>query len=175
MALPFSADEIFAMAEQIERNGVKFYRRAAEAQHDSRLRQMLLDLADWEQQHVNIFTAMRAELAAKGGAVRLEPGTEADLYLRALADGRVFDVKGDPSGKLTGDESPGEILRTAIGLEKDSIVFYVGMKEMVSSQADKDRVGAIIREEMRHVSQLDGELGRLKPQADRPRGRQAGG
>ena len=29
MVIPFSADEVFEMAEQIERNGAKFYRAAA--------------------------------------------------------------------------------------------------------------------------------------------------
>jgi len=30
MPIPFNADEVFEMAEQIERNGARFYRAAAE-------------------------------------------------------------------------------------------------------------------------------------------------
>lgn len=162
MALRYSADEIFALAEQIERNGVKFYTRAAEAAGDAESKRLLLDLAGWEREHVKAFGAMRADFAAKGGAAALDAGGEAELYLRAMADGRVFDVRGDPSASLTGAETLADILRTAMGLEKDSIVFYLGMKEMVSARQDKEKVDAIIKEEMRHVVVLDTWLGQLE-------------
>ena len=162
MTVPYSADEIFAMAEQIERNGVNFYRRAAEFAGDAKCRQLLERLAVWEQEHETTFAAMRAGFAAKGGAVSLDPGSEGDLYLRAMADGRVFDVGGDPSAGLTGSETMPDILRTAIALEKDSIIFYLGMREMVPDRRDKDRVDAIIKEEMQHVVVLDTQLGEME-------------
>lgn len=162
MALTYSADEIFAMAEQIERNGVNFYRRAAEFAGDAKCRQLLRDLTGWEQEHERAFAAMRAGFAAKGGAVSLDPGSEGDLYLRAMAHGRVFDAGGDPSAGLTGSETMAEILRAAIGLEKDSIIFYLGMREMVPEGTDKDRVDAVIKEEMQHVVVLDTQLGEME-------------
>ena len=160
MALRYSADEILAMAQQIERNGADFYRRAAESAGDAKCRRLLQDLAGWEEEHLSTFTAMRAEFAAQGGGAAHEPGGEADLYLRAIVDGRVFDTKADPAAKLTGSDPLAEMLRTAIGLEKDSIVFYVGVKEMLSDNLGKDRVEGIIREEMSHVVFLNGELAR---------------
>jgi hypothetical protein len=48
MSVPFNADEIFAIAEQIERNADRFYRRAAQDTVDSDLRKKLLDLAAME-------------------------------------------------------------------------------------------------------------------------------
>jgi rubrerythrin len=44
MSTPFNADEILEMAEQIERNGARFYRRAAEGAVDPRNRQLLSSL-----------------------------------------------------------------------------------------------------------------------------------
>ena len=39
---------VFEIAEKIERNGAKSYRRAAELFDDSRTRNMFLRLGDWE-------------------------------------------------------------------------------------------------------------------------------
>jgi rubrerythrin len=49
MSITFNAFEIFEIAEQIERNGVKFYRKAAKGISDQDLRQTLLELADMEE------------------------------------------------------------------------------------------------------------------------------
>jgi rubrerythrin len=46
----------------------------------------------------------------------------------------------------------------AIGIERDSIDFYVGLKEAVSHRAGKDKVEDIIKEEMRHIVILDQSL-----------------
>ena len=59
---------------------------------------------------------------------------------------------------MTGNEPPEEVLRTAIGLEKDSIAFYVGIMEFVPPELGKFRVADIIKEEMRHVVILNAEL-----------------
>ena len=57
-----------------------------------------------------------------------DPDNQAALYLRAMVDGKVFDIKKDPSNVLSEVKTLEEILHIAIGLEKDSIVFYMGIK-----------------------------------------------
>jgi rubrerythrin len=163
MSVIFNADEIFEMAEQIERNGAKFYRKAADAAVSVRARPLLLRLASMEDDHERTFAAMRTSLSPQQRAAMVfDPDDQAVLYLRVIAGGYVFDVKGDPSKRLTGRETMGEILRTAIVLEKDSIVFYVGIKEKVPERLGKDKVDAVIREEMSHVTLLSNELAGLK-------------
>ena len=44
-----------------------------------------------------------------------------------------------------------EILKSAIEAEKDSIVFYLGMKEAIPQNLGRDRIEAIIKEEMEHI------------------------
>jgi rubrerythrin len=51
-----------------------------------------------------------------------------------------------------------EILKAAITAEKDSIAFYLGMKDAVSDSHGKQRVEAIIKEEMQHIRILSKEL-----------------
>ena len=163
MGISFNADEIFEMAEQIERNGAKFYRRAAEKFSDSAAREKLLELAAMEERHEKTFAAIRSELT---GSVRMEstfdPENQAALYLQAIADGKVFDIKKDPSDILSEGKTLEEILHIAIGLEKDSIVFYMGIKDMVPEKLGKEKIDVIIKEEMGHIIDLNNQLNLLK-------------
>jgi len=162
MSIHFNADEIFEMAEQIERNGAKFYRKAAESAEESGLRQTLLDLAAMEDEHEKTFASMRADLSAEQRApVTFDPEGQATVYLRAMADGYVFDVRAVPSELLTGDETLTDVLHTAIGLEKDSIIFYLGIKEMVPEKLGKGKIEQIIKEEMGHITGLSNKLASL--------------
>ena len=165
MSYYFNADEIFEMAEQIERNGAKFYRRAAEQVTSPDGRQLLLDLAAMEDGHEKLFISMRAELSKQGQAVTVDPvfdpEGEAGLYLQAMADGHIFDVREDPGESLTGEESLADIYQSAIGREKDAVIFFLGMKDMVSERLGKDKIDGIIKEEMGHVTALSRQLAKL--------------
>ena len=157
--ITFNADEIYQIAEQMERNGAKFYRKAADGASDATCKQVLTKLADMEQDHERTFAAMRADLAGTEKApTTFDPDNEGALYLQAAADGKVFDYNADPSERLSGSEPLDDILTTAIGLEKDSIVFYLSMKKMVPDARGKGRIDAIIEQEMGHVIILNEQL-----------------
>jgi len=159
VSIHFNADEIFRMAEQIERNGRDFYAQAANRTAESRSAQFLLGLAAMEAEHEKIFAGMRAGLSERERKATVpDPDDQALVYLRAWADGHVFDVRGRPAEKLTGKEKVEDILRIAIGLEKDSIVFYLGMKDAVPARLGRSKIDQIIKEEMSHVSSLSREL-----------------
>jgi len=163
MSITFNAFEIFEMAEQIERNGVKFYRKAAEGISDRDVRQTLLDIADMEAEHEETFASMRKQLSDEERELRVvDPENEVALYLQAMANGHVFDLKKDPGEQLTGTETVEDILKLAIDAEKDSIVFYLGLKDFVPVKAGKDKVEAIIKEEMGHIAVLNRRLPALK-------------
>ena len=160
MGVTFSADEIFEMAEQIERNGAKFYRAAAKKL--PQVRQMFLNLAAMEDEHEKTFAGMRSQLTGREQQPDVfDPEGEAQTYLRVMADGHVFDVKADPLEKMKGQQKPQDILQIAIGIEKDSIAFYAGLKEFVSVKAGKDKVEAIINEEFGHIATLQNNLAGL--------------
>ena len=162
MSLKFNADEIYEMAEQIERNGVRFYKFVAEKAADEKTRKLLLELADMEVEHEKVFAALREQLSSKDREpMAFDPDNQLGSYLQAMADGKVFDVKADPTDSLTGQESLEEVLRLALGREKDSVVFYLGMKEMVAEGSGRDKVDRIIKEELSHIGALSTELDAL--------------
>ncbi|MGD2096762.1 MAG: ferritin family protein [Desulfobacterales bacterium] len=153
MGYDFNADEVFEMAEQMERNGAKFYRDAAETAADPSNKDMLLGLSKMEEAHEKIFESMRAELSsAEKASTVFDPSGDAAQYLRALVDSRVFFEKEIDVTSMV------EILKSAIEAEKDSIVFYLGMKEAVPKNLGQNRIEAIIKEEMGHIQMLTKHL-----------------
>ena len=159
MAISFNADEIFEMAEEIERNGAKFYRKAAEKATQPEIKQMLLDMAVTEDGHLNEFQEMRLGLSeAEKAEMTFDPENEAALYLQTMADAHGVEGKKSPTEELTGTESISEILSIAVNAEKESIVFYNGLKNFVSATAGKNKIDAIILEEVGHVATLNQRL-----------------
>ncbi|MBD3236817.1 MAG: rubrerythrin [Candidatus Eisenbacteria bacterium] len=155
----FNAFEIFEMAEQVERNGARFYRRAAELAQDEAARELLLSLAGMEETHERTFAEMKQELATgEEAAARLESYGETVHYLRAFADGLLFDPHAGTAERITPETSLKEILQMAIAAEKDSIAIYVGLRNLVPDAAGRERVDTIIREEMSHASVLSEHL-----------------
>jgi rubrerythrin len=157
MSIDFNADEVFEIAEQIERNGAKFYRKAAESITDSNAKEFLIDLAKMEDDHEKMFKSMRAELSQDEKVVTtFDPDGDAERYLRALADTRIFYEKDISTDSLE------NIFKSALTAEKDSIVFYLGMKDVVPAHLGKDKLDGIIKEEMSHIRIISDKLLELK-------------
>ena len=159
MAITFNADEIFEMAEEIERKGAKFYKKAAEKAPDSDMKDFFNSMADMEENHLKIFGEMRKELSdAEKGETVYDPEDEAMLYLQAMADAKGWEGMITPTKEFTGNESMREVIETALNAEKESVVFYYGLKSMVPEQAGQDKVEKIIKEELSHIRTLLGYL-----------------
>jgi len=157
MAYDFNADEMFQIAIKIEENGARFYRRAAELQSDPSNREMLGKLEAMEKSHQNTFEKMRSRITdAEKTATVFDPAGDASQYLAAMAD--THGGEGDPSAAdaLTGKSSMNEIVNIAIGLEKESILFYLGLKDLVPPEFGQDKLDEIIGQERRHIIQLNG-------------------
>ncbi len=158
MTVTFNAFEVFEIAEQIERNGINFYIRAAELFDDTNTCQMFLRLAEWEKEHERTFARMKQQLSEQG---RKASDSEADDLLpdpRVMAGLAVFGIRSDPVEELRGRQDKIDIIRRAVEKEKDSIVFYHGLKEFVPAGTDKNKIDDIIKEEMRHIVILDQSL-----------------
>ncbi|MFO7714109.1 ferritin-like domain-containing protein [Desulfosarcina sp.] len=153
MSYDFNADDVFEMAEQIERNGAVFYRKAAADVSDPDGVNFLLDLAAMEDNHEKTFANMRRELSeTEKVSTAFDPDNEAAAYLKALADTRIFFEKEIDTTSMHA------ILKAAILAEKDSIVFYLGMKDLVPEALGQSRLDDIIKEEMSHIKLLSRRL-----------------
>lgn len=157
-----SLDDLFAMAIEFERNGASFYARAAASAAGRPHAGLLLRLAAMEQMHEKRFAALRQSLSEeRAAAVPFEPPAEKALYLKALADTRVFPASGLVPDELANANGLAEALRYAIDREKDSVVFYSTMQEFVPLHQGREQIQTIIAEELGHVHLLTAELSKL--------------
>ena len=144
--------EVLEVAEKIERNGAKFYRRAAATCNDADISSLFVQLGQWESRHIQLFREMKEELAEQKWALGdIAPDRVGAPDAQALAGLAVFGIQPDPAQQLTGEESRADVLRMAIEKEKDSIVYYTGLKDFVPRERDREVIEAIIQEEMKHV------------------------
>jgi len=154
MTLTFTAEEILDIAERMERNGAAFYRAAADLVDNAALRLKLNELADMEDAHERAFAAIRGALPPARKDAAAKSGEDVGPYLRAMADASSFDRSIDPTELARSNASLEALLKVAIELEKESILFYLGLRELVASVATRERLDEILREEREHVAIL---------------------
>src|SRR3989339_1491220 len=110
MGVSFTAFEIFEIAEQIERNGAKFYRKAAEKTADKSMRHFFSQLAEMEDNHEKVFAEMRKLLSDDArDTMVFDPDNEMVYYLKAMATSAGWEGKVSPRLELTGLETPKQI------------------------------------------------------------------
>ena len=151
MSISFSGSELINIAIGIERTGIAFYDIMAKSTENAAARDTFRHLADMEREHFQIFQDMLGE-ADKYQIPETYPG-EYTAYLQALVDSAVFTDDFVTSEMVTKVNSDIEALELAIGAEKDSLLFYYGIKEVLAERAHP-RINKIIAEEKSHLRQL---------------------
>ena len=157
MKLYFNSDEVFEMAEDIERQGAAFYTKAAGLFSDTDIKNLLEGLSKMEVSHEKAFKKMRSDIlsdAFKG----YDPDEMAAAYINSFTEGKVFSKGSDMCDALGAKSTLSEILKMAIEAEKNSILFYTGIKKALPETMAKDAIEDIISEEMKHIVMLTGKL-----------------
>lgn len=151
MSISFSGSELINTAIGIERRGVAFYDMMADSTKNAVARDVFRYLADMERQHIQIFQGMLGE----ADKYQFSPGSagEYTAYLQALVDSAVFTDELVASEMATQAESDIAALELAIGAEKDSILFYYQMRDIMPQRA-QPTVNRVISEEKSHLRQL---------------------
>ncbi len=160
MTVKFNAKEVFEIAENIEANGAVFYRTAAKM-HPNQA-DLLNRFAGMEEEHKATFASMKEAILGMGDVDMLnDPNDDASLYLESIADTHGGEGSPGMAQQLTGNESVEEIMDLAVHAEKKSILFYVGLKDLVPESLGKKHVDRIISEEKQHVITLLAEKAKL--------------
>lgn len=148
----FTANDIFDVAESIERNASEFYRETSERISDEATRKVLLDVASLEDGHLKIFQRMRRKFHHEEGVFIYELDDRSAMYLQTMADARGWEGRKSPLEELSGQETAREIIEIALNAENESVAFYCGLKNLVATQTDREIVEKIILEELGHIS-----------------------
>jgi rubrerythrin len=163
MGRGLTAYEILEIAEQMERNAARFYRRAAALCEDPKVGKLLTELAQWESRHVQVFTEMREQLSARAW----ELGHREPDHVGCpppVPTPPVFGERADPSRELTGRENKADVFALAIRKQEYLIAYYTGLKEFVLGKSNIRVLKDIIREENRHLRILADSLARISRQ-----------
>lgn len=152
----YSAAEALELAMEIETNGEAFYNAILEEDTESETAELFRDLAAQERNHYAVFRQM-LERVSSGPDI---PDPEYDqymMYMRVALDRALFS--GEDKALLLAKEANDvdSALRAALGFEKDTLLFFYDLREMVSER-DRDSITRIIREEKTHVRRLAGML-----------------
>ena len=116
-----------------------------------------------EDRHKISFEEMKKVLSEGEQADTVfDPNDELSMYLNAMADAQGGEGDPDVLELITGKETMEEIVQIAIGLEKKSILFYVGIEDLVPDKLGREKIDEIIREEKKHIAQLNGFLNKAK-------------
>ena len=152
----FNINEIFELAEQIERNGYAFYCRAAEIAEDEGAKKFLLDLADMENDHEKLFIEMKKRFTSGGVDSPFDADDIALSYLRSMVDGEIFSNLQPTADLLTGSESVAELKKLAIEFEKNTVVYFVALRNAVKDEKEKALIERLVDEEIQHIAILTG-------------------
>jgi rubrerythrin len=146
MSIAFSAGELIDIAIGIERRGITFYDVMAKSTDNEMARRVFEELVEMERGHVEIFQGMLDE----ADKYQLDENATAEYadYLQALVDSAVFT-----SDMATQAESDIKAVELGISAEKDSILFYYQMKDIMPPSA-VPMINRIIAEEKSHLRQL---------------------
>jgi rubrerythrin len=151
MSIVFSPGELINIAIGIERSGITFYDIMARTTDSEMAREIFEEFVAMERAHLNMFQDM---LAATDKRLPPETSTsEYSSYLQALIDDAVFTNDAIMSEVVTQADSDIKALEVGISAEKDSILFYHEMKEIMPGPTIPD-LERIITEEKSHLQQL---------------------
>ena len=162
MAITFNTDEVFDIAEQIEGNGQKFYSTSAQRVNEPKAKSVLTDLANMEAEHLKTFQSLHAKLDAKTREeLTWDPDGEAVAYLEAAANSHIFKTSADPSSLLPNNAGAKEILELALQFEKDTVVYFLGVADMVPERLGKSEVLGLAKQEQGHIALIQRTLSSL--------------
>jgi rubrerythrin len=151
MGNKFAGSEVVEIGIQIEKNGRDFYSALAKNSKNPEASQVFKYLAGEEEKHIKAFQGILDKLE------KYEPaGLDADeyyAYMNALASEYVFTQKNKGEEVAKTIKADKEAIGIGIKFEKDSIVFYVGIKRVVPEYGQKI-VEQLINQEQNHLKQL---------------------
>ena len=147
--------DVFELAEQLEKNGMQFYQRCADHVDSAEGRELLLEIASMEKEHLLELMKINSMLFETDTAsIPLTMEGHALETIQYIIKVRPFYGRDLPLSSLE------EILTAAIRMEEDFILFYKGIKNLVPEEF-MGRVDRLVKEEERHIEILRIKLDEL--------------
>jgi rubrerythrin len=144
------------MAMGIEQSGEAFYRAVAGKALSAEMRALFTDLAEQEVKHYQVF-AKFAQSVRNQPLMLAEEWDEYQGYLEATVQSALFEGPDKALTAAEGVKDEREAVGMAMGFEKETMLFFHDLRDMVPER-DHELIERIIAEERRHLRRLAGML-----------------
>jgi rubrerythrin len=151
MAL-IDARELIKMAKRDEDVGAEFYKALAERAKDEKLSKSYLEIREQELSHSKRFQGMLDEL--RDYVPREEQPGDYEEYYNSFLSKRSYMETDDAVEMARGISDDIEGIKFALAQEKNTLLFFLEMKELVPSNQHKEFIEIIIDEERGHITEL---------------------
>jgi rubrerythrin len=148
--------ELFQIAMKVERNASDFYKKAANLYDNVGVSELFMRLHSWESEHLDVIGEMYSQILQKSRDNENYLPTKIETPETGLMAGlAVFGIHPDPLDKLSGSENCMQAIDLAVRNEKDTVVFFTGLKGFMTDPEGQHNIDSIISEEIRHISHLE--------------------
>lgn len=151
MSVKYSIDEVLKFAIEIEKEGELFYRVMASKTSNKDMKKLCLKLSDDERKHMEIYENMLEILGPDPNEYIYGMENEYIAYLHAFIEKTVFNDE-KINGVIESFNDENTFLKYAIEKEKDSIDYYMNMKNLLTESSPV--IDKVIKEEESHIEVL---------------------
>jgi rubrerythrin len=152
--IPYSLNEIVEFAVQIEHDGYAFYNEAIKHKGlDTKALNLLTLLRDQELEHEKTFLALRDNEDIKNVVLSGDWEVVA-AYLKYIVEARIFDDENSAIQLAIRAKDAKNVVEYAIQFEKDTLLFFHTIKDVITIPKAQDALAKIIQEEISHVLKL---------------------
>jgi rubrerythrin len=148
----FKAADVIELALQIEKNGEVFYNRVAEKMDSAEIKSVFKDLAEQEAFHYQTFEKL-AQTTWDSPMFTSGDWQDYLVYLNATVQSAFFEGSDKSLALAEKVNDPQEAIRMAMGFEKETLLFFHDLYDMVA-EGEKDTISQIIAEEKTHLKRL---------------------
>lgn len=163
MGIMFTSHEIIETAISAEINSRKFYEEMSKKIKEKEIKKLFEELANIEKTHINDFKRLYDKIKNTREEI-VGDEEEFSRYMRSYMESWVFKTFEEKKDRINLDDIQ-SIFSFAISFERETILFYHGIKDNVSKEASKI-VNEIIKQEIEHIITLDNYLKELKGNID---------
>lgn len=152
MPIFYSPIEVIEMAVKTEKTGQQFYTQIAKKTKSKVLSQLFNYLAGEEVKHAKIYQKLYKIVKDDPHALPFD-FDEMGLYLQAITDAKFFLGSDKALSYITKVKTPNALLNYALQFEKETMLFYLEILNLVKKQY-KPLINKIIVQEKEHIRKL---------------------
>lgn len=145
----FTLTDICNIAIQIEQNGAATYLNASKTMKDPKLAEVLAWMAKEEENHARWFESIQSDKVLS--AEQMEMEAVGRSLLQEIVQSNTFSLDSDvlkDTSQLT------DLIAQSIEFERDTILFYEILLDLLEDEETIEKLNTIIREEHNHIKNL---------------------